>query len=103
MPEISFPSSPSINDTYSFNGKTWVFTGQGWELATSGSINNIPIGNVTPASGNFTTIGATGNITSSANISGSYFLGNGSQLTGISSGGITTGKAIAMAIVFGGS
>jgi hypothetical protein len=43
------------------------------------------------------------NIISSANISGSYFVGNGSQLTGISSGGITTGKAIAMAIVFGGS
>jgi len=45
----------------------------------------------------------TSNILSSANISGSYFIGNGSQLTGISSGGITTGKAIAMAIVFGGS
>ena len=95
MPVISFPSSASVNDTYSFNGKTWIFTGQGWFLATSGSINNIPIGNVTPATGNFTTVGATGNITSSANISASYFLGNGSQLTGIIAGGTLTVSNVA--------
>ena len=35
------------------------------------------IGNVTPAAGGFTTVSATGNI------SGQYFIGNGSQLTGI--------------------
>ena len=95
MPVISFPSSASVNDTYSFNGKTWVFSGQGWFLATSGSINDIPIGNVTPATGNFTTVGATGNITSSANISGSYFLGNGSQLTGITASGTLTVSNVA--------
>jgi hypothetical protein len=33
--------------------------------------------------GTLTSLGVTGNITSSANISGSYILGNGSQLTGI--------------------
>ena len=95
MSIISFPTSPSINDTYSFNGKTWVFTGQGWNLATSGSINDIPIGNVTPSTGNFTTVGATGNITTSANISGSYFLGNGSQLTGVVAGGTLTVSNVA--------
>ena len=95
MPVISFPSSASVNDTYSFNGKTWVFSGQGWFLATSGSINDIPIGNVTPATGNFTTVGATGNITSSANISSSYFLGNGSQLTGITASGTLTVSNVA--------
>jgi len=46
---------------------------------TAGSINNMVIGNVTPAEVSATTVSATGNIT------GSYFLGNGSQLTGISS------------------
>ena len=85
MPVISFPSSPSVNDTYSFNGKTWIYTGQAWNLATSGSINDIPIGNVTPATGNFTTVGATGNITTNQ-----FFIGNGSQLTGITASGMLT-------------
>jgi hypothetical protein len=85
MPIISFPSSPSVNDTYSFNGKTWIYTGQAWNLATSGSINDIPIGNVTPATGNFTTVGATGNITTDQ-----YFIGNGSQLSGITASGMLT-------------
>jgi hypothetical protein len=90
MSIISFPTSPSINDTYSFNGKTWVFTGQGWNLATSGSINNVPIGNVTPATGNFTTVGATGNITTNQ-----FFIGNGSQLSGITASGTLTVSNVA--------
>ena len=90
MPVISFPSSPSVNDTYSFNGKTWIFTGQGWNLATSGSINDVPIGNVTPATGNFTTVGATGNITTNQ-----FFIGNGSQLTGITASGTLTVSNVA--------
>ncbi len=82
---LNFPSNPSVNDTYSFNNKTWLYNGQGWILATSGSINAIPIGNVTPASGNFTTVGATGNITTDL-----YFIGNGSQLSGITASGMLT-------------
>jgi hypothetical protein len=46
---------------------------------TAGSINNMVIGNVTPLAANFTTVSATGNI------SGNYFVGNGSALTGITS------------------
>jgi hypothetical protein len=34
-------------------------------------------------------------------VTANTFIGDGSQLTGISSGGVTTGKAIAMAMVFG--
>jgi hypothetical protein len=82
---LNFPSNPSVNDTYSYNNKTWLFNGQGWILATAGSINGIPIGNVTPATGNFTTVGATGNITT-----GQYFIGNGSQLSGITYNGLLT-------------
>ena len=82
---LNFPSNPSVNDTYSFNNKTWLYNGQGWILATAGSINAIPIGNVTPASGNFTTVGATGNITTDL-----YFIGNGSQLSGITASGMLT-------------
>ena len=90
MPIISFPSAPSLNDTYSFNGKTWIYNGEGWMLSAAGSINGIPIGNVTPATGNFTTVGATGNITTDQ-----YFIGNGSQLTGITASGMLTVSNIA--------
>ncbi len=90
MPIISFPSAPNLNDTYSFNGKTWIYNGEGWMLSAAGSINGIPIGNVTPATGNFTTVGATGNITTDQ-----YFIGNGSQLTGITASGMLTVSNIA--------
>lgn len=42
-----------------------------------GSMNNMTIGNVTPQAANVTTLGASGNVTAS------YFIGNGSQLTGV--------------------
>ena len=77
MPTLNFPTNPSLNQTYSFAGKTWFWNGYGWQLQDAGAINGIVIGNVTPAAGTFTTLSATGNI------SGQYFIGNGSQLTGI--------------------
>jgi len=51
---LNFPASPNLNDTYSFGGKTWIWNGDYWRLQTSGSINDIPIGNVIPSTGNFT-------------------------------------------------
>jgi hypothetical protein len=32
---INFPVSPSVNDTYTFNGKTWVWNGYAWNLKTT--------------------------------------------------------------------
>jgi hypothetical protein len=58
MATLNFPTNPTLNQTYSFGGKTWVWNGQGWQLSASGAINNIPIGNITPASGAFTTLSA---------------------------------------------
>jgi len=58
MATLNFPTNPTLNQTYSFGGKTWVWNGQGWQLSASGAINNIPIGNITPASGAFTTLTA---------------------------------------------
>ncbi len=29
---IDFPNSPSLNDIYSFNGRTWQWDGVGWTL-----------------------------------------------------------------------
>jgi hypothetical protein len=51
---LQFPSNPSVNDAYSFNGKTWIWNGDGWALATSGAINGIIIGNASAAAGTFT-------------------------------------------------
>ena len=47
-----------------------------------GSINNMVIGNVTPAAANVTTLGATGNVTAA------YYFGNGYFLTGIQASNI---------------
>jgi len=77
MPDLNFPTSPTLNDTYSFNGKTWVWNGEGWQLQNQGAINGLVIGNVTPAAGTFTALSATGNVT------GNYILGNGSQLSNL--------------------
>ena len=77
MSTLNFPTSPSLNETYSFGTKTWIWNGAAWQLSTAGAINDIPIGNVTPSTGAFTTVSATGNITAD------YFIGNGSQLTGL--------------------
>ena len=75
MATLNFPTNPALNQTYTFGGKTWIWNGQGWQLASSGAINNIPIGNTTPAPGTFTVVTAVGNVV------GNYFIGNGSQLT----------------------
>jgi hypothetical protein len=32
MPAIDFPASPSVNDEYSFKGRTWLWNGTGWEV-----------------------------------------------------------------------
>ena len=61
---LDFPVSPSLNDTYTFGDKTWIWNGQGWALNPSGNVtaNNISvIGNVTA----------------------SYYFGNGTQLAGV--------------------
>lgn len=35
MTAINFPSSPSTNDTYTFNGRTWKYNGAGWEAVAT--------------------------------------------------------------------
>lgn len=29
---INFPDSPNLNDTYSFDDKTWIWNGYGWKI-----------------------------------------------------------------------
>ena len=72
----------------------------------TGRLRHIYAGNVTTVTANIGTINtgniAAGNITLTGNIQGTYMLGDGSQLTNLPATGASTGKAIAMAIVFGG-
>lgn len=87
MPILNFPTNPVTNQQYSFGGKTWYWTGEAWRLLNTGAINGIPIGNVTPATGNFTELTSVGNISATGNITGNFLYGNGQYLTGISGGG----------------
>jgi hypothetical protein len=36
---LNFPSTPSANATYTFNDKTWTYTGEAWALTTGGALN----------------------------------------------------------------
>lgn len=100
---LNFPSNPSPNDTYSFGNKTWQWNGVGWELNTTGAINDLPIGNVTPSTGSFTTLSAqTVNIGGApiSTTAGNLILPANTTLDGDQIASV--GKAIAMTIVFGG-
>ena len=100
MANINFPAAPATNDTYSFGGKTWVYNGSAWDLATAGAINGIVIGNVTPAAGTFTTLSATGNIVGSNITTGGLVSATGN----VSGGNITTtGTITATANITGGN
>lgn len=35
MATLNFPSNPSANATYSFNGKTWTYNGSAWDLTSA--------------------------------------------------------------------
>lgn len=94
---LDFPSSPTLNENYSFGTKTWIWNGNAWALASSGAINSTPIGNLSPSTGAFTTLSATGNVT------GNFFLGNGSQLTGIDATSIQSGTSNVRVISSGGN
>jgi hypothetical protein len=59
---------------------------------TVGFMNNVVIGNATPASGIFTTLQTSGNITANA---GAYFVGDGSKLSGITAGTTYTDANVA--------
>ena len=78
----------------------------------TGRLRHIYAGNVTTVTANIGTINTgniaagnvtlTGQVAATGNVQGTYMLGDGSKLTNLPPPGASTGKAIAMAIVFGG-
>jgi hypothetical protein len=81
---INFPDSPNNNDTITIQGVTWVWNGTYWKRIVGGVTDVIPSLTVD----NDLTVG--GNVDASGTITT-----NGASVA-------TTGKAIAMAMVFGG-
>jgi hypothetical protein len=76
---LNFPSSPSVNDTYTFNNKTWIWDGTKWEtynfnLDVSDNVSTVSFSS-TPtfdlSLGSTQKITLTGNVTSSTISNGS--------------------------------
>lgn len=112
---INFPNSPSANDLYTFNGKTWQYTGTGWKsVATITGFTGIAYESI--AAGNLIYIRTDGKVANAnATASGSEAIGfvtqaynAGDTVTyfnyGIMSGlsGLTVGAPYYMGTLAGG-
>lgn len=76
MSTLSFPTSPTLNQTYTFGNKTWVWNGTAWQLQVSGAINNLPIGNSIPSTGAFTNLSGASITGGNVSIVGNVVAGN---------------------------
>lgn len=56
---ISFPTSPATNDTYTYLGKVWTWTGAVWQANTT-AVSAGPTGPTGPTGANSTVTGPTG-------------------------------------------
>lgn len=88
---IDFPNSPTLNDTYSVGGKTWYYDGTGWSLRS-----------VLTTSGTITTGDLADNAVTNAKLASGAAVANLGFTPANAATAATTGKAIAMSIVFGG-
>ena len=90
---LDFPPSPSVNNTYSFGGKTWKWNGAAWEVFfTVSALGNI-VGTTyeievsTGASANQYIIGLPDDVAVTSGISTNYLnFGGGATFSGNSTG-----------------
>ena len=106
MAALNFPSSPTLNQVYTANGYSWKWNGASWiSLPTinGGTINGTTIGSTTPASGAFTTLNASGQLT----VTGAAQNAFGSAFTptawGVSSIDINHASGGLLGLYYGGS
>jgi hypothetical protein len=94
---MAFPSSPVNGQTAVVNNITYTYNSStnSWRKTVS-ALSNLAVTNTLTVSN----LSIGGNIITTANIQGNYIVGNGSKLTNLNAA--STGKAIAMSIVFGG-
>ena len=57
---LDFPTSPVLNQTYTFAGSVWIFNGSAWQLQFSGTVGNTGPTGATGATGPQGNTGATG-------------------------------------------
>ena len=81
---LDFPTSPALNQVYTFGSYSWRWDGTSWVGAVpivNATINNTTIGAVTPSTGAFTTITANTSavITGGASIGQAAFQATGNQ------------------------
>ena len=92
---LTFPSSPSVNDTYTSSGRTWQWNGTTWKIVTgaigAGSVTETELANSAVTSAKI----ANSAVTSSK-------LESGAAASNLGFTPASTGKSIAMSIVFGG-
>lgn len=51
MPAIDFPNSPSVNQEFTANGRTWIWTGTVWSAkAVDTSVSRYDVGDTAPSS-----------------------------------------------------
>ena len=99
---LGFPVSPANNATYTVASRTWKYiTGKGWNLIAAGVGATGPTGPA-GATGLAGLAGATGLQGDPGGATGPTGPTGLTGATGATGGGVTTGKSIAMAIVFGG-
>jgi hypothetical protein len=45
---VNFPTSPALNDTYTYGGRSWIWSGAYWRATSTGSFGSISVsGNIT--------------------------------------------------------
>jgi hypothetical protein len=97
---MPFPTSPTNGQIATVNGITYAYSSAStaWKKVTS-SVGNLTVTN-TLTTGNISAgnISVSGRIVATGNVQGNFIVGDGSKLTNT----VSTGKAIAMSIVFGG-
>ena len=111
---LSFPPSPSVNDTYTNGLRTWTWTGAVWELTgttATGLVTNDLLADdaVTTtkiATGAVTDTKIASNAVTTAKIANSAVtaskVASGVAVSNLGFTPASTGKSIAMSIVFGG-
>lgn len=71
---IDFPNSPSVNDTYVVDGRTWIWTGSVWNIIGQGGPTG-PIGPTGPT-GNIGPTGPAGIINTDNNPGKQIYIGS---------------------------
>ena len=88
---ISFPSSPTLNQTYSYGGKTWKWNNVSWNLTSP--LSMVAVGYVTnPSQPNITSVGVLDSLIVSGNITGNVIGDLTGNATTVTNGVYITGN-----------